>query len=189
MVTSAIVFASLHFTLTPAELCSITPILNELHKYSAMVNLNANHYQFLEAALNQARLLPPTSTAYCVGAVLVGPDGSVLTTGYTNELPGNTHAEQCFLQKLLPSTPPEGSVIYTTMEPCTKRLSGNKPCADRILENPSIRTVYVGVKEPAIFVKDNVSLEKLKKAGLEYVHIPGLEEEILEVAKRRHAQD
>jgi tRNA pseudouridine synthase 8/2,5-diamino-6-(5-phospho-D-ribitylamino)-pyrimidin-4(3H)-one deaminase len=151
-----------------------------------MSSSEAHHLRLLRSALEQARLSPPTATAYCIGAVLVGPGGTVLTTGYTNELPGNTHAEQCCLEKLLPDTPPEGSVIYTTMEPCTKRLSGNKPCADRILENTGIKTVYVGVKEPKIFVENNVAVEKLKKAGLEYIHIPGLEEEILAVAKRGH---
>lgn len=145
-----------------------------------------HHFQLLRLALDQARLSPPTSTAYCIGAVLVGPDGRVLTTGYTNELRGNTHAEQCCLQKLLPETPPDGSVIYTTMEPCTKRLSGNKPCADRILESPGIKTVYVGVKEPKIFVENNDAVERLQGAGLQYVHLAGLEDEILAVAKRGH---
>ncbi|EXJ93740.1 hypothetical protein A1O1_02133 [Capronia coronata CBS 617.96] len=73
---------------------------------------------------------------------------SILSTGYTLELPGNTHAEQNALAKLaarhnLPESqvgecpeflePGVQVVLYTTLEPCAKRLSGNLPCVERIL--------------------------------------------------------
>lgn len=83
------------------------------------------------------------------------------------------------------------------MEPCSERLSGNIPCADSIIQyNDSaerkekglgkVRAVYVGVKEPGDFIAKNVGQEKLLASGVGYIHISGLEEEILAVARKRH---
>ncbi len=82
-------------------------------------------------------------------------------------------------------------VLYTTMEPCNKRASGNVPCTETILKarksvNQGIQTVYVGVKEPKRFVGENSGRAKLEEAGIEYIHVPGLEEEILAVATAGH---
>lgn len=149
------------------------------------------HLRHLRLALDEARKSPPTSTAFCVGAVLVSPSGAILSTGYTRELPGNTHAEQCAFDKLSPELPPLGSILYTTMEPCSFRLSGNKPCVDRILElgEGRIKTVVVGVKEPGDFVEENTGEGRLRSRGVEYVYVEGLEKEILEVAKRGHEKE
>ena len=90
----------------------------------------------------------------------------VLSTGWSLELPdnnpadpGKTHAEQCCFIKIsqkynlaearLGEVLPKNTVLYTTMEPCNKRLSGNKPCVDRILGlKGSIKAVYIGIKKP-----------------------------------------
>lgn len=78
-------------------------------------------------------------------------------------------------------------MLYTTMEPCSERLSGNLPCVDRILATGGrIKTVYVGVQEPERFIKDNVGRRKLGEAGVRYVVVEGLKEEILEEAVRGH---
>ena len=53
---------------------------------------------WMRIACEQARLSPPVDTAYCVGCVLV-KDGTAIATGFSRELPGNTHAEQCALMK------------------------------------------------------------------------------------------
>ncbi|KAA8895522.1 cytidine deaminase-like protein [Sphaerosporella brunnea] len=150
----------------------------------------STHLAHLRHALTLAQSCPPTTTAFSVGAVLVSPRGSVLSTGYSRELPGNTHAEQNALTKLLPATPPAGSVLYTTMEPCSERLSGNTPCLDRILfpENRGITVVVVGVKEPSTFIAENVAERNLKDAGVEYLYVGGLEGEILEAATKGHGK-
>jgi pyrimidine deaminase RibD-like protein len=135
------------------------------------------HLARMNLALTEAKKCTPTSTAFCVG-------GDIISTGYSREHPGNTHAEQVCLDKLQGSVP-EGAVLYTTMEPCSERLSGNKPCANRILENGNIRTVYVGVVEPGTFV-ENTGRAKLEEAGVGYVLVPGLEKECLVVARRGH---
>ncbi|OAL40613.1 hypothetical protein AYO20_00349 [Fonsecaea nubica] len=164
--------------------------------------------------------------------------GRVLATGYTLELEGNTHAEQNALAKLArehgislssetPSsetssleylaelgrevlTPDKDVYLYTTLEPCGKRLSGNIPCVQRIIatrtrtRTPSqgspgeggggpgrdgggIRKVIFGAREPGTFVQDSASLKILDGAGVPWEYVPGLEEEILRVAKEGHS--
>ncbi|ODV81625.1 DRAP deaminase [Suhomyces tanzawaensis NRRL Y-17324] len=144
--------------------------------------------KFMELAIEEAKKCGETQTQFNVGAVLVHR-GEVLATGHSRELPGNTHAEQCALEKYFEATGtkdvPVGTEIYTTMEPCSLRLSGNLPCVDRIL-NSNIKTCFVGVVEPEIFVKNNSSLSKLSAKGVEYIHIPGYEEICLEIAKKGH---
>ncbi|KAJ4381696.1 hypothetical protein N0V86_003060 [Didymella sp. IMI 355093] len=146
-----------------------------------------DHFQYMRLALDQAQESPPKPTNFCVGALLVdGETGIILERGYTLECEGNTHAEQCCLIKfakkhglpeerageVLPAT----TVIYTTMEPCNKRSVGNVP----------IKKVYLGVKEPEKFVGANEGIAKLRENGIECIHVPGLEERILQVATAGH---
>ena len=193
------------------------------------------HLEHLSVALSHARNCTATRTAFCVGALIVSDStNTVLASGYSRELPGNTHAEQNCLTKLLLLPPPQNAPssercqqqqqqqqldeaaetgaerreegkeeaysLYTTMEPCSERLSGNIPCTDSILRyNESaerrarglgrIGTVYVGVREPETFVRRNVAHEKLLAGGVRYVHVSGLEAEVLEVARRGHDGD
>jgi pyrimidine deaminase RibD-like protein len=122
---------------------------------------------------------------------------TVITTGYTLECEGNTHAEQsCFIkvakehnisEEQLVDVLPEETVLYTTVEPCFKRLSGKLPCVQRILKlGNAIKTVYVGVKEPEKFVGENTGRKQLEDAGIEVVLVEGMEKEILEVATAGH---
>lgn len=158
-----------------------------------------DHLKYMQYALALAKHAPPKPTNFCVGAVLVEEiTNRVLTTGYTMELPGNTHAEQCCLMKYdeiaaVDDIKPQRLVIYTTMEPCNKRASGNKPCTETILETKNrshggIKTVFVGVREPEKFVRQNTSRAKLEEADIGYTHVPGLEEEILAVATAGHEE-
>ncbi|EPE08969.1 cytidine and deoxycytidylate deaminase [Ophiostoma piceae UAMH 11346] len=177
------------------------------------------HIAYMRQALSLARLSPPKPSNYRVGAVLVGEDeegdtGGVIATGYTLECPGNTHAEQCCFIKLaeqygvaeedLSSTLttaqlPRRLALYTTMEPCSFRMSGNLPCVQRVLRlagnglpnSTTLReiTVYCGVTEPDTFVSKNTGRATLENAGIAVVHVPGLEEDILAVATAGHAKE
>jgi len=152
----------------------------------------------MRLALSLAQKSPPKPTNYRVGAVLVDlATNETLATGFTLEMPGNTHAEQsCFLklaekygvaEDQLKGVLPDAMALYTTVEPCSKRLSGNLPCVERVLRLAgSIRTVYIGVMEPDKFVSDNTGKRALEGAGIEVVHVQGLEEEILDVATAGH---
>lgn len=159
-----------------------------------------DHRGWMRAAVSLAEQSPPKPSNYRVGAVLLDATSrQILATGYTLELPGNTHAEQCCFLKMaeqhgvdeerLKEVLPSNMVLYTTMEPCSKRLSGNLPCVERILRLAGlIRTVYVGVLEPQKFVTTNTGRQALEAAGIEVVHIDGLEEDILGIAMAGHSQ-
>ncbi|KAI0391745.1 cytidine deaminase-like protein [Xylariaceae sp. FL0594] len=167
--------------------------------YDTIPNIQpGDHEGYMRFALDLATKSPPKPTNYRVGAVLVDPaNNEVLSTGFTLELPGNTHAEQCCIEKLarkhsipperLGEALPESVVLYTTMEPCSLRLSGNTPCVDRIMALGShVQTVYVGVQEPETFVSDNSSYRRLTEAGIQVVHVKGFEDDILRVSTAGH---
>ncbi|KAJ1909272.1 hypothetical protein IWQ60_011258 [Tieghemiomyces parasiticus] len=141
------------------------------------VNYTPQDVEYLELAVEEAKKSVPVESAYCVGAVLV-TDGKVLTTGFSRELPGNTHAEECALLKL-DSAPVNlrDATMYTTMEPCSERLSGKPPCTERII-SAGVGRVVLGVKEPAHFVQCQ-GVKLLEAAGVKVVYVPGLEEKCL----------
>lgn len=159
----------------------------------------------MEYAIEQARLSPPAPTKFCVGAVLVNVDkNEILSTGYSMELPGdrpgdpgNTHAEQCCLIKVaekhniseerLAEVLPQNTVLYTTMEPCNERLSGNRTCVDRILGlGGAIKVVYVGIKEPEVFIGQNEGRKRLEDAGIPVVFVEGMQDRILKISTAGH---
>lgn len=160
---------------------------------------------FMQLALHEASKSPPRPTNFRVGAVLVASaKNDILTTGYTLERPGNTHAEQCCLQKLAEARGlPEYEVhqalpsdllpvLFTTMEPCIERLSGNVPCVDRILQTRNaqdgIKAVYTAAQEPNTFVQANSGQAKLESAGIEFYHVPGFEQDALRTATQGHTR-
>jgi pyrimidine deaminase RibD-like protein len=160
-----------------------------------------DHLAYMRYALTLAQLSPPKPTNYRVGAVLVDAStNTILSTGYTLECEGNTHAEQSSFIKLaqkhsiaeeeLSSVLPEDTVLYTSVEPCFKRLSGNLPCVQRILalrkKGKGISKIYIGAIEPEKFVGENIGRKQLQDAGIDVVHLEGLEREILEVATAGH---
>ncbi|EFX02841.1 cytidine and deoxycytidylate deaminase [Grosmannia clavigera kw1407] len=166
----------------------------------------ADHPAYMRHALSLAEKSPPRPSNFRVGAVLVdAASGRILADGFTLELHGNTHAEQCCFMKLaaqhgvaeedlsaLPLTAlPAQLALYTTMEPCSLRLSGNDPCVARVLRLAGHQrsvTVYVGVTEPDKFVAQNTGRSTLEAAGIHVVHVPGLETAILDVATAGHEE-
>ncbi|VDB85887.1 unnamed protein product [Peniophora sp. CBMAI 1063] len=159
------------------------------------------HIKYLRLALAEAAKCEPTPTAFCVGCVLVTRTPSepkVLSTGYSRELPGNTHAEANALAKARSMTPGELAQFpsqnidnllreadcYTTLEPCSVRTSGLAPCADALVA-AKIRRCIIGVGEPDDFVKCE-GAQRLTDAGIEVIWVKGLEEECLAAARRGH---
>lgn len=137
-------------------------------------------------------------SAFCVGCVLVFDD-VVVATGYSRELPGNTHAEANALTKLetmsqseLENLFPSKKIgmeellasldVYTTLEPCSIRTSGLAPCADALIA-AKIQRCIIGVGEPDDFVNCE-GAQKLIAAGIEVIWFKGLEEECLRAARR-----
>ena len=183
----------------------------QLIKCDRMIFDNSEHLAFMKIALAEANKCLPTPTAFCVGCVIVVSVRSatgveekmVLSTGYSRELEGNTHAEanalakaqgrsSAELEQFYPEGIPSGggvenllneADVYTTLEPCSVRTSGLSPCANALVD-ARIRRCYIGVAEPDDFVKCE-GAEKLKRSGIEVVWLKGLEQECLDAARRR----
>ena len=167
------------------------------------------HLIFMQQALKEALSddCIPVQTAFCVGCVLVtrvpGVEPVTLATGYSRELPGNTHAEANALIKalsvsephlaaLFPLASPTPSIsdllrhtdVYTTLEPCSVRTSSLPPCADALIK-AGIKRCIIGVGEPDDFVKCE-GAQKLKDAGIDVIWLSGLEKQCLDAARRGH---
>lgn len=168
-----------------------------------------DHSAFMKYAVQQARLSPPGPDKFCVGAVLAdGDSGKVLSTGYSLELPGymegdmgSTHAEQCCFIKVaqqhglpivraeahIAPVLPDNTVLYTTMEPCNARLSGNRTCCDRIVAlKAKLRVVYVGIREPNTFIIDNDGKQRLESEGVGFEMVDDVHDLCYEVAMTGH---
>lgn len=89
---------------------------------------------FLARAIELSRHCPPSATAFSVGAVIVGADGTVLAEGHSREDDPVVHAEESALGKL-PSGDPRlrAATLYSSLEPCSRRASRPHPCADLVL--------------------------------------------------------
>lgn len=141
------------------------------------------HVRLMQLALDEARKsTADTSSRFRVGALLVDRSTSlVLSAGYTGELPGNTHAEECALQKLPDDADLTTADLYTTMQPCTLRLSGLRTCTDRVLA-ARLPRCFIGTYEPADFVA-SASVDALEAAGVEVVHVGSLGPACIAVAR------
>ncbi|KAJ1953667.1 hypothetical protein GGI12_005966 [Dipsacomyces acuminosporus] len=143
----------------------------------------AQDVELMRLAIAEGAKCSSVETAYNVGAVIV-KNGRVLSSGYSRQIPGNTHAEQCALITLheqMGEDAAKGATMYTTMEPCSKRLSGNKPCVERVVE-AGIAKVFVGIAEPPNFVQCT-GIEELRNRGIEVVQIKELEDECRQLNK------
>jgi pyrimidine deaminase RibD-like protein len=168
-----------------------------------------DHKAFMEHAVEKARLSPPGPDKFCVGAVLANADsGEVLSTGYSLEIArdiegdlGSTHAEQCCFIKVAQkhSLPlaraeehigkvlPKNTILYTTMEPCNERLSGKRTCCDRIVAlKGHLKTVYVGIREPNTFIKDNDGKPRIEAEGIGFEMVPEAHDLCYETAMAGH---
>jgi pyrimidine deaminase RibD-like protein len=139
--------------------------------------------QWMRLAIRLSLQSMPVPTAFCVGALLVLNNGTIFT-GYSREQDGNTHAEQVALTKATlnqHSLMKEGNksargTMYTTLQPCLRRLSGNKSCVDRLCESAMIDRVVCGALEPPLFVQENKDegMRVLEEAGIQVTCLPGL---------------
>ena len=152
---------------------------------------------WLHEAIRLSRYCPPSATAFSVGAVLIGADGTVLSTGFSREWDPADHAEEVALARLgladqgvagsgVPwsgmaangaadsgSGPNlDGATLYSSLEPCAARASRPTPCADLIIAS-GIGRVVIAWREPPIFVPGG-GAARLRMAGLTVKVIPEL---------------
>lgn len=126
---------------------------------------------WLALACDLARRCPPSETAFSVGAVVVGADGRELARGYSRETDEKVHAEEAALAKLA-GADLTGATVYSSLEPCARRLSRPAPCARLILERGIARVVFAW-REPELFVEGE-GVELLEDSGVEVVELPEL---------------
>jgi diaminohydroxyphosphoribosylaminopyrimidine deaminase/5-amino-6-(5-phosphoribosylamino)uracil reductase len=62
-----------------------------------------------------------------------------------------------------------GATMYSTLEPCSRRSSDPRTCADLIIEAGFARVV-MALREPPVFVHC-VGMELLREAGIDVVTI------------------
>ncbi|TDD75045.1 dCMP deaminase [Actinomadura darangshiensis] len=134
---------------------------------------------WLALACDLAELCPPSSTAFSVGAVIVGADGQEVARGFSREDDPHDHAEEAALAKTgadLASadlgTGLSGATVYSSLEPCGHRASRPRTCAELIVASGARRVVFAW-REPALFVA-GTGAEILAAAGVELVELPGL---------------
>ena len=128
--------------------------------------------RWMRLAVELAWQCPPSRTAYSVGAVIVGADGTELSRGFSRENDPLVHAEESALGKLAPGEPRlAGATIYSTLEPCSQRNSRPRTCTQLIIAS-GIRRVVIAWREPSLFVADCQGYELLERAGLDVIELP-----------------
>lgn len=133
---------------------------------------NTADRNWLILACELAALCPPSETAFSVGAVVVAADGTELARGYSRESDPHDHAEEGALAKL----PAEDAriataTIYSSLEPCARRASRPRPCA-QLIRDVGLRRVVTAWSEPDTFVVGADGTEALEDAGVTVLALP-----------------
>jgi diaminohydroxyphosphoribosylaminopyrimidine deaminase / 5-amino-6-(5-phosphoribosylamino)uracil reductase len=140
--------------------------------------------RWMRLAVELAWQCPPSRTAYSVGAIIVGTDGTELSRGFSRENDPFVHAEESALGKLAPGEPRlAGATIYSTLEPCSQRKSRPRTCTQLIIAS-GIGRVVIAWREPSLFVADCQGYELLEQAGLDVTELPAFAEQA--IAPNRH---
>lgn len=128
---------------------------------------------WLRETIELSRRCPPSATAFSVGAIIVGADGTPLATGYSRERDLRDHAEEVALAKITPGDPRLArATIYSSLEPCGVRASRPRPCADLIIAAGIPRVVYAWHEPPLLAAGGGG--EMLTAAGAGVIEIPEL---------------
>lgn len=133
-----------------------------------------DHDSYMRQALalaEQGRLACPPNPA--VGCVLVGSDGQVIGTGYTQPV-GQAHAEVMALRDAAArGMPTQGATAYVTLEPCAHQ-GRTGPCCDA-LTAAGIARVVAAVEDPNPRVAGQ-GFARLRAAGVDVVVGPSAQQ-------------
>lgn len=133
---------------------------------------SAEDRRYLALAVAEGFRCAPSPSSYCVGAVIVLPDGRTFT-GYTHETSPTHHAEQEAIRKALDAGAKlRGAAIYSSMEPCSQRKSEPESCTQLILRHGFARVVFA-LYEPDHFVCCR-GAQTLREAGVDVRVYPEL---------------
>lgn len=142
---------------------------------------SARDHAWLRYAIDLSRSCPPATGAYSVGAVIVAATGEQIASGYSRDTDPHVHAEESALARV-PSGDPRlaTATLYSTMEPCSRRASRPRPCAQLVIA-AGIPRVVVAWREPSLFVADCRGCELLRQAGVSVLELPELAGPVREV--------
>lgn len=139
-----------------------------------MEDLSGADRMWMRYAIELSRRCPPSDEAYSVGAVILDEHGAVIATGHSRENEPKVHAEEAALAKLGHDDPRlPAATLYSTLEPCSRRVSRPRSCAQLILE-ARIPRVVIAWREPDLFVTDARGRDVLAAAGVDVVELPEL---------------
>lgn len=107
------------------------------------------HYKWMRKAVDlaaqsiseQSRGDPPPA----VGAVIV-KDGTEAACAYRGQCAAGNHAEKCAIE-FAEGIDLSGAVVYTTLEPCSRRNPPKIACAQRLIDQ-GVGAVYIGIYDP-----------------------------------------
>ncbi|MGC9984908.1 MAG: hypothetical protein ABSF35_14920 [Polyangia bacterium] len=137
---------------------------------SAKVIPERDDYYFMRIAIEESRLSVAeaggdgSKPSPYVGAVFV-QDGTMLAKACRGQQRDGVHAEHSLLDDKLGERVLAGGVLYTTLEPCTKRGLSELPCVDRIIAR-KIRRVVIGMLDPNHDIRGE-GIWQLREAGIE----------------------
>lgn len=142
-----------------------------------LLSQSAVDRHWLTRAIELSRRCPPTESAFDVGAVVVDAHGEEIAFGYSRETDDKMHAEESALAKLDPADPRlRTATIYSSLEPCSRRLSRPRSCSRWIIDAGIPRVVFA-LREPSVFVVGE-GAEVLIEAGVTVVEVPELGDEV-----------
>ena len=122
--------------------------------------------KYMRRALQLAQLgAGHTSPNPMVGAVIVGPDGTIIGEGWHRRC-GEAHAEVNAVASVKDANRLKGSTIYVTLEPCS-HYGKTPPCANMLIER-GIPRVVVGCLDPFVKVAGR-GVAMLRDSGVEVV--------------------
>lgn len=111
--------------------------------------MEMDHQRWMRRAVDLAKRSVAESgrqdQAPAVGAVVV-KDGVEVAHAFRGMCGEGCHAEFCALRDVDPALA-EGAIVYTTLEPCSRRGPNKTPCAQRLID-AKVRTVFIGAYDP-----------------------------------------
>lgn len=128
---------------------------------------------WLMAAIELSRRCAPTDSAFCVGAILISASGQVIAQRYSRQAHPKDHAEEAALAHAAASGADlRGATLYTSLEPCLRRVSRPASCAELIVHAGVPRVVYAW-QEPPIF-QPGGGAAWLEQHGVTVIELPEL---------------
>ena len=128
---------------------------------------------WLTEAIELSRRCPPSPSAFSVGAIVVAESGQMIATGYSRQTSPYDHAEEVALGRAAAlAADLAGATLYSSLEPCLRRVSRPVPCAQLVWAR-GIRRIVIAWREPPVF-QPGGGVQWLAAHGTEIVELSDL---------------